>query len=207
MPGNRMLDDRTHRSPRLRLQIPWDVLRCCRSGDKVTDSIYALGMSHSSTGGCSHPSRSQHRRAPSVPPGYEGHPWEPPQLPILEGTRARWITVGGVIAAGIPVGPGLVLAAAGRSDALWFFIIAAVAAVITGTLSMGTVMYQIRQETLRMQIKYRSADTFAAAMARCIDDAHTKAQDLTEPAEIEEVNRVRISARQLLADWPPRPLC
>jgi hypothetical protein len=65
------------------------------------------------------------------------------------------------------------------------------------------MMYQAKQETLRKEIEHRSVDTLAAALARCIDDAHAKAQNLPAVRELEETAQVRAGARQLLSDMAP----
>lgn len=153
-------------------------------------------MSCYSTGGCRYPVCCQPCFPSSPLAGNLNDPQaqEPPR-----------IAGGGIIAAGIPVGPGLALAIAGRPGALPFFAIAAVVVVVTGILSMAATMYQARQETLRMQIRYHGMDTFSAALARCIDDGHVKAQNLTGDKEIEEAERVRASARQLVAGLHHQP--
>jgi hypothetical protein len=68
------------------------------------------------------------------------------------------------------------------------------------------MMYQAKQETLRKEIEHRSVDTLAAALARCIDDAHAKAQNLPAVRELEETAQVRAGARQLLSDIRNMPL-
>jgi hypothetical protein len=61
-------------------------------------------------------------------------------------------------------------------------------------------MYEARQETRRKEIERRSADTLADALARCIDDAHARARNLTGLEEAKEAERVRASARRLAVD-------
>jgi len=121
-----------------------------------------------------------------------------------QGTRAVrcWILSGGAVAATLPAGLSLARTIGGRPGALSLLALASVVAIATVMLSAG-VMYQARQETLRKEIEYRSADTLAAALARCIDDAHTRAQNLPAAREVEEAAQVRANARQLLADLAP----
>jgi hypothetical protein len=78
-----------------------------------------------------------------------------------------------------------------------------VIAIIAVVLNATAMMYQARQETRRKEIEHRSADTLAAALARCIDDAHARAQNLPAAREVEEAAQVRASARQLLTDVIP----
>ena len=51
---------------------------------------------------------------------------------------------------------------------------AALVALITAILNGVAVMYEARQETRRKEIERHSADTLAAALARCIDDSHAR---------------------------------
>ena len=119
------------------------------------------------------------------------------------GTIRFWIVTVGAVAAAIPAGPGIARTVEGRPGALPLLVLAAVVAIVTVALNTAAVMYQARQETLRKEIEYRSADTLAAAMARCIDDAHAKAKNLPAARELEEASQVRASARQLLTDVMP----
>lgn len=123
-------------------------------------------------------------------------------MPDARRTR-RWILPGGAVAAGLPAAPGIVWAIEGRPGALPLLAAAAAMAAVTGALNAAAAMYESWQETRRIGIERRSADTLAAALARCLDDAHAKAQNLTGAEEIQETARVRASARQLLADVVP----
>lgn len=107
------------------------------------------------------------------------------------------------MAAGLPAAPGLAWAIEGRPGALPLLAVAAAAATVIGILNAAAGMYEARQETRRTEIEHRSANTLAAALARCLDDAHAKAQNLSGVEEIEETARVRASARQLLTDVVP----
>jgi len=92
---------------------------------------------------------------------------------------------------------------AGRPHAGVLLAIAVVIMLATMTLNAAAAMYEARQQTRRKEIECRSADTLAAALARCIDDAHTKAQNLSGAKKIEEAARVRASASQLLTGMSP----
>lgn len=137
---------------------------------------------------------------PENPPAFraagrrEGH--------ILQRGR-RWIVAGGAVAAGIPAGPGLIWALERRPGALLLLVLAGVVVLSAGILNTAAVMYQAQQETRRKEVECRAADTLAAALARCIDDAHTRAQNLSGREEMEEAARVRASARQLLTEVVP----
>jgi hypothetical protein len=113
------------------------------------------------------------------------------------------VIAGGAVATAIPTGAGLARTIEGRPGALPLLALAAIVAIVTVVASAVVVMYQARQETLRKEIEYRSADTFAGALARCIDDAHAKARNLPAARELEETARVRASARELLSDMTP----
>jgi hypothetical protein len=115
----------------------------------------------------------------------------------------RWILAGGAVAAAIPAGPGLAQTIEGRPGALPLLVLAAVVAIVTVVLNAVVVVYQARQETLRKEIEHRSVDALAAALARCIDDAHTKTRNLPAARELEETAQVRSSARQVLSDMAP----
>lgn len=92
---------------------------------------------------------------------------------------------------------------AGKPHAWVLLAIAVVIMLATMTLNAVAAMYEARQQTRRKEIERRSADTLAAALASCIDDAHTKAHNLSGPEEIEEAVRVRASASQLLTGMSP----
>jgi len=123
----------------------------------------------------------------------------------IRGTWAvrRWILAGGTMAAAISTGPSLARTVGGRLGALPVSALVSVIAIITVTLNAAAMMYQARQETRRKEIEYRGADTLAAALARCIDDAHAWAQNLPAAQEVEEAAHVRASARQLLTGVIP----
>ncbi len=112
----------------------------------------------------------------------------------------HWILAGGAVAAALPAGPSLARTLEGRPAALPLL---ALIAIVTVMLSAAAVMHQARQETCRKEIEYRSVDTLAAALGRCIDDAHTRAQNLPAARQVEEAAQVRASARQLLTDLVP----
>jgi hypothetical protein len=173
---------------------------CRRLGGEARRRIYALGMFHNANGsgrlanGKRHPALHACTHTAQEPagvpvPGHAGH---------------RWISISGAIAAMVPAGPGVALAIAGRPGALPLFIMAAVVAVVTGILSAAVALYQARQETVRTQVRHHSNEMIAQALAGCITATHTRAQDLTDPVEIQEADRVRASARQLLAGWHPQ---
>lgn len=114
-----------------------------------------------------------------------------------------WIITAGAVAAAIPAGPGIARTVEGRPGALPLLVLGAVAAIVTMVLNTVAVMYQARQETRRKEIEHRSIDVLAAAAARCIDDAHAKAQNLPPDRELEQAAQVRADARQLLTEVVP----
>lgn len=124
---------------------------------------------------------------------------------IIRGARqARyWIVAVGAVAAAIPAGPGIERTLEGRPGALPLLVCAVVVAIVTVMLNTVAVMYQARQETLRKEIEFRSIDVLAEAAARCIDDAHARAQNLPPARELEQAAQVRADARQLLTDVVP----
>jgi hypothetical protein len=139
----------------------------------------------------------------------------PEDLPIRAAAGLRWdrikreakgrrgrIFAGSAMAVGIPASSGLAWAIEGRPDTLPFFAVGAIA-LVAGILNSAVAIYEAQQKTWRKEIACRSAGTLAAALARCIDDAHTRAQNLPGAKEIEEAAQVRASARQLLADVEP----
>ena len=69
-------------------------------------------------------------------------------------------------------------------------------------VSRNTVRAAVRSDG-PPEIEYRTVRMLAAALARCIDDAHAKAQNLPADRELEEAAQVRTSARQLLTDMVP----
>jgi hypothetical protein len=81
-----------------------------------------------------------------------------------------------------------------------FLAAAALIALIMVILNGVAAMYEARQETRRKEIERHSADTLAAAFARCIDDSHARAQGLTGLQDAKEAERVRDSARRLAVD-------
>jgi hypothetical protein len=111
--------------------------------------------------------------------------------------RARVADLGGCwfLERLVPGGPdGTFCNAAPRSAA------AALVALITVILNGVAAMYEARQETRRKEIERHSADTLAAAFARCIDDSHARAQGLTGLQDAKEAERVRDSTRRLAVD-------
>ena len=115
----------------------------------------------------------------------------------------RWILAGGTVAAAISAGPSLARTVEGRPGAVPVPALVSVVAIITVMLNAAAMMYQVRQETRRKEIECRGADTLAAALARCIDDTHARAQNLPAAREVEEAAQVRASARQLLTEVIP----
>ena len=102
----------------------------------------------------------------------------------------------------IPAGPGLIWGIEGKPGAVLLLTIAAVVAIGTAILGAVTAMYEARQETRRREIECRSTDALAAALARCIDDAHARPSS-PSGKEAHETARLRTSARRLLADVAP----
>lgn len=133
---------------------------------------------------------------------FAGRPGEPPPGSSNRRVRRRWIAAGGAAAATIPAGPGLAWGIEGKPGAALLLTVAAVVAIGTAILSAVTAMYEARQETLRKEIECRSADAIAAALARCMDDAHVRAGD-SSGREARETARVRASARHLLTEVVP----
>lgn len=116
--------------------------------------------------------------------------------------RRRWILAGGAVAAGIPASQGVAWAIVGRPDAVPLLAVATVFALATGIPYVAS-MYEAGQKTRRQELEWRPINILAAALGRGIDDAHTRPQNVSGAAEIEETRRVRRDARQLLADMGP----
>ena len=116
--------------------------------------------------------------------------------------RRRWIAAGGAAAVTIPAGPGLVWGIEGKPGTFLLLTIAAVVAIGTAILSAATAMYEARQETRRREIECRSTEALAAALARCMDDAHARPGS-PSGKEARETARVRANARHLLANVVP----
>lgn len=119
-----------------------------------------------------------------------------------KGTARRWIVPAGVTAAAVPAGPGIARMTTARPGGLPFLVIAAVIMTVVLVLNTAAAMYEARQETRRKEIEQRPADMLAAALARCIDDAHTRAAGVPADAKAEEAARVRDSAARLLDGMP-----
>lgn len=157
--------------------------------------------------------------SPIIPqPDYVRRPWRqvgsprPPDLghlPVrLSKTTAwrRWILVGGAAAAAVPGAPGIVWMLAGRPGAQPFLAAAIGLALVTALLNAVAAMYQARQETRRREIECRGADVLADALARCIDDTHARAQNLSPVEEATEAAQVRASASAVLSRMQPTVL-
>ena len=115
----------------------------------------------------------------------------------------RRIAVGGTTTLMVPAGSGLVWLIAGRPDVRPLLGVVAVITVVTVILNAVAVMYQARQETRRKEIERGAADALAAALARCLDDAHARAQYLPAGRQVDEAARVRASAAQIMSDMTP----
>lgn len=139
----------------------------------------------------------------SYPPGENTPPpWIPARRDLAgrsDRTRPRWTA--GRIAAGIPAAPGLALAFAGQPAAWPLLISAALIVLVTETLNAAVSIHASRQQTRRLEITYHSTVMLSAALARCIDDTHARAQNLSGAREAEEAAQVRDSARQLVTAW------
>ena len=147
---------------------------------------------------------ANHGQAPhEEPPAHaaDGARW----ARITQGASAkrRWIVAGGAAAAGIPAGPGLAWAIAGRPDAVRLLVAAALVALATGIPYVAAAMYQDRQETRRKEIECHPANTLADALARNLDDAHISPQNLSGAEAIEEARRIRKDARLLIDGMTP----
>jgi len=121
---------------------------------------------------------------------------------ICKPGTGRWVAAEGAAVA-IPATPGLAWAAEGRPGALPLLIAAAVIALVAGILNAAAAIYEARQQTRRLEIMLGGRDTLAAAVARCLDDAHARAQAANPATEIEEIARVRASAREILTEVIP----
>jgi hypothetical protein len=95
---------------------------------------------------------------------------------------------------------------AGRPGAQPFLAAAIGLALVTAVLNAVAAMYQARQETRRREIECRRADMLADALARCIDDAHARAQNLSPVEEAAEAAQVRASASAVLSRMQPTVL-
>ena len=118
----------------------------------------------------------------------------------------RWILAGGAAAAAVPGVPGLAWIIVSRPGA-WPFLVAAVGLALAAVvLNAVAAMYQARQETRRREIERHGADVLADALARCIDDTHARAQNLSPVGEVGEAARVRTSASDILSRMLPAVL-
>lgn len=110
---------------------------------------------------------------------------------------------GGTLATAISAVRALGWTVEARPGAGPWLIAAVVAGLGTGTLSAITCMYRDRQETRRIEIEQRRAEILAAAFARTLDATHTRAQNLSGAREMTEADRVRNSAREVMAILAP----
>ena len=133
---------------------------------------------------------------------FPGHTDEPQPGGRDPRARRRWIAAGGAAAVSIPAGPGLIWGIEGKPGAAVLLTVAAVVAIGTAILSAVTAMYEAQQETRRKEIECRSTETLAAAVARCLDDAHARPSN-SSAKEARETARVRASAHRLLANLVP----
>jgi hypothetical protein len=135
-------------------------------------------------------------------PGPEAAPYA---LQLVGGSHpwVRRIAAGGATTLMVPAGSGLAWLIAGKPDVRLLLGVAAVIAVVTMILGAVAMMYQARQETRRKEIERGAADTLAAALARCLDDAHASVEDLPTNRQVEEAARVRASASQIVSDMTP----
>jgi hypothetical protein len=105
---------------------------------------------------------------------------ERPQLGVSAqraGARRLGVMVGGTAAAGLPAWSAVIWMMERRPGAIFLLAITAVITVGTAILATAVAMYEARQETKRTEIEYRSADTIAAALSRCVDRTHRAKSD------------------------------
>jgi hypothetical protein len=75
--------------------------------------------------------------------------------------------------------------------------------IITGAAAR---IYEIRQQTRRLEIQHAGPTAIAEAMARCIDDAHATPQEVPARQRAAEAASIRSSAGQTVAELMPAML-
>lgn len=116
--------------------------------------------------------------------------------------RKSWILAGGALAAGGSASEGVSWALTGRPGAGPLLATAALLALAV-IVSAVAAMYEARQKTQRMAIKYHSKNTTADSVAGTIRATHTMAENLSGTDAIEEAKRGRAAALKSLTDMPP----
>ncbi len=171
---------------------------------------------------CGHPPRFQVRleamdgaqpvrRAGQLGDG-QAHGEEPPQpaaahsgpgrIRQVASVRKSWILAGGGLATGGSASEGVTWPLTGRPGAGPPLATAALLA-LAGIMSAIAAMYEARQKTSRMAIKYHGKNTIADAVAGTIHATHTMAGNLSGADAIEEAKRGRAAALKSVTDTPP----
>ena len=132
-------------------------------------------------------------------------PW--PDRPAEGGVRRPWVlAAAGAAATAVPAGSGLACAAAGHPQAVPLLICSGVIGLVSIITAAAVRIYESTQRTRRLQIQHAGPAAIAAAMARCIDDAHAAALDVPAGAHAAEAASVRASAMQAVTEMMPAML-
>jgi hypothetical protein len=126
----------------------------------------------------------------------------PGRIRQVASVRKSWILAGGALAAGGSASEGVTWALTGRPGAGPLLATAALLA-LAGIMSAIAAMYESRQKTLRMAIKYHGKNTIADAVAGTIHATHTMARNLSGADAIDEARRGRAGALKSVTDMPP----
>jgi hypothetical protein len=99
--------------------------------------------------------------------------------------------------------PGIALAATGNPHAVPLLISSAVIGLVTVIAGAAVRIHDSTQQTRRLKIQLAGSTAIAEAMARCIDDTHTAAQDVRASRGPAEAASVRASNNKVLAKMMP----
>jgi hypothetical protein len=176
--------------------------------------IYSTGMRRSNISGLSGAPEPGHvpglQAGHSLRPAAAGQQDALPRQQDPPGERVRKpgvVAVAGTAAAAVPAGPGLALAAAGHPGAaVPLLICSGVIGLVSVIAGVVVRIYESKQQTRRLEIQHAGTAAIAAAMARCIDDAHAAAQDVPARQRAAEAASVRASAGQAVAEILPAML-
>lgn len=175
-------------------------------------AIYSKGMTND-TSGRPRPLGPGYGPGPQTGPGHDPATADQRDaLPFQDAAgggraRSRWgFAAAGAAATAVPAGPGLALAAVGDPHAVLLLICSGAIAAVSVITGAVVRIYDIAQQTRRLQIQYEGPNAIATAMAKCIEDTHAAAQDVPAGQRAAEAASVRASAATALTEMMPAML-